>query len=521
MQRQGPRYRVEREIGRGAFGVVYLARDNVLGRSVALKVLSVPEGLGAEEKAHLVERFHREARAAARLSHVNIVTIHDISRAGERNFISMEYLEGQPLSRVISGEPLPLDRAVSIAGQVLAGLDYAHSRDVVHRDIKPDNIFILRDDAVKLVDFGLARIQASTTLTGSGIVMGSPGYIAPEVVQGRTADARTDIFSFGAVFYEMLTGVRPFGPSTPDESLVQVIYRIMSEEPPPPSSLNPRVPTALDEITQRCLAKDPETRFQNARDIRNSLQHEAGGVAGDENGSGARVPVEADEKTDTTAMASSPTLLDDREREAAPVTNITESVVVGWEAGSAVRGGRSRRVRRSLWAAAMVLGAGLAVLILLLFLYPKSTATEVPNLINLGASQAGRALDKAGLRKGNVSEGFSYDIWKGKVMRQMPGAGTEVERNSTVDFVVSLGQDVAQIPDVVNMQADVAERTLRNFGFTVRRESGYRAGVQVGHVFEERPAAGTLKDSGFEVTIMINSGEPIPPGDVIPPRRKQ
>jgi len=176
---QGPRYKIEREIGRGAFGVVYLARDNLLRRDVALKVMSIPDGLTEDEKQHLVDRFYRETRAAAGLSHQNVVIIHDISKAKDRHFISMEFLEGVPLSEVISGEPMPLGQAIQVADQVLAGLEYAHSREVIHRDVKPDNIFLSGSDGVKLVDFGLARVQASTTITQSGTVMGSPVISPP------------------------------------------------------------------------------------------------------------------------------------------------------------------------------------------------------------------------------------------------------------------------------------------------------------------------------------------------------
>lgn len=189
---QGPRYKIEREIGRGAFGVVYLAHDNLLRRNVALKVMSIPDGLTEEERLHLVDGFYREARAAAGLSHANVVIIHDISKAKDRHFISMELLEGEPLSEVISGEPMPVARALRVADEILAGLEYAHSREVINRDVKPDNIFLLEGDGVKLMDFGLARVQASTTITQSGTVMGSPGTSLPRSSTGSLpTSART------------------------------------------------------------------------------------------------------------------------------------------------------------------------------------------------------------------------------------------------------------------------------------------------------------------------------------------
>ncbi len=508
MQEKGPRYKVEGEVGRGAFGVVYRARDNLLRRTVALKVMSLPEGLSPEESEHLVERFHREARAAAGLSHPNIVIIHDISRAGGRHFISMEFLEGQPLSEVIGGSPMPLERAGRIADEVLAALEYAHSRNIVHRDIKPDNIFILPGDSVKLVDFGLARVQATSTITRTGTVMGSPGYIAPEVVEGRQADARTDIFSFGVVLYEMLTGARPFGPMTPFESFIHVIYRIMSEDPAPPSSLNDEVPAALDAVVARCLAKDPGMRFGDVGELRAALASALGDgtqAPGVERAA-ARAPAGPSPTTD---FGTSGTLVQEGAPAAGPAP-VTESVVEGWEKESP--GGRDSAGGRRRWwlagAAAALLLLGAAAVLLVVFLGGGSSQADVPNLINLTSKKAREALADAGLEVGEVTEGFSYDIWKGKVMRQMPGAGTSVKKDSSVDFVVSLGQDVVQVPDVLNKPFPEAKQVLENFGFEVRKDDAFKEGLAVGTVFEQRPAPGTLKDRGFEVILVVNSGVP-------------
>ena len=155
--------------------------------------------------------FQREARAAASLSHPNIVIVYDISRTSDKHFISMEFVEGEPLSEMMTG-PLPIDQILSISRQVLWALGYAHEQGVIHRDVKPGNIFVLPEGNVKLMDFGFAIIQSASALTSVDTVVGSPGYIAPELFEGKTADARSDIFSFGVVLYEMLTGVRPFGP---------------------------------------------------------------------------------------------------------------------------------------------------------------------------------------------------------------------------------------------------------------------------------------------------------------------
>ncbi len=269
---KGQRYKIKQEIGRGAFGVVFLAHDQRLDRKVALKILVPPEDLSEKDKKHIVDRFLKEAQAAARLSHPNIVIIYDISRTKEKHYISMEYLEGQPLSDLLTAEPLPLQRSIDLAGQVLAALEFAHSHGVIHRDIKPENIFIMPDETVKLVDFGLARVIATSTLTKTGAVMGSPGYIPPEIIKGEKADRRSDIFSFGVVFYQMLSARRPFGPDSPFDTGANVVYRVISEDPDPPSFFNSLVSPQLDHIVLKCLEKERERRYQDIKGLLGDLE---------------------------------------------------------------------------------------------------------------------------------------------------------------------------------------------------------------------------------------------------------
>ncbi len=270
MEQGSPRYKILRPLGRGAFGVVFLAHDNVLDRDIALKVLDIPEGSGDEETQRHVDMFQREARAAASLSHPNIVIVYDISRTQDKHFISMEFVEGVPLSDILTG-PLPIDQIPGISTQVLWALGYAHEHGVIHRDVKPGNIFILPDGNVKLMDFGFAIIQSASTPTSAGTVVGSPGYIPPEVVEGKTGDARSDIFSFGVVLYEMLTGKRPFGPDIDSDNYEDSLFLVLSTEQDPPSALNPNIPRVFDEIVQKCLQKNPDHRYQSVNDILKKL----------------------------------------------------------------------------------------------------------------------------------------------------------------------------------------------------------------------------------------------------------
>lgn len=262
------RYRVLREVGRGAMGVVFLARDDRIGRNVAIKALRIDANLPEEDKAQVAERFEREARAAGMLSHPNIVTVHDVGEQDGVPYIAMEYLEGATLAEKASEGPLSIEQASRIISQVLSALAYAHARDVVHRDIKPDNAFILPDGRVKVADFGIARISSSVTMTQVGQVMGTPGYMSPEQVRGETVGPPSDIFSAGVLLYELLTGAAAFGST----SATSIMYKIVHEEPTAAHLVNPAVPLHLEAVIAKATAKDPQARYCGAAEMRDDIE---------------------------------------------------------------------------------------------------------------------------------------------------------------------------------------------------------------------------------------------------------
>ena len=270
------RYEIVGEIGAGGMGEVYRARDTQLGRMVAVKVIN-------EDTAgnrHSIERFEREARTVAQLSHPNILNIHDFGEDNGVVYAVTELLEGRDLAARIRSGPLPLSKALSIAGEVANGLAAAHGRGIIHRDIKPENVFITNTGQVKILDFGIASLRnvsfetssdpemVTKTLTYFGSVIGTPGYLSPEQARGEPADARSDIFSFGSTLYEMLTGQRAFRGSTPQETMLAILNR----DPVPMTELRPSIPAALEIVVQRCLEKEPDERFESARDVAYALQ---------------------------------------------------------------------------------------------------------------------------------------------------------------------------------------------------------------------------------------------------------
>jgi eukaryotic-like serine/threonine-protein kinase len=259
------RYQILDKIGEGAMGVVYRARDNAIGRVVALKMLSAE--LGAEEE--LNQRFQREAEAIGRLSHPNIVTVYDLGQTDGQLYMAMELLEGEDVRSLIEKRvDIPLVDRVRLLVQICEGVGYAHSRGVVHRDIKPANILVTNAGHVKILDFGLARVSTRATITKKGVILGTPDYMAPEQAMGKPVDQRSDVFSAGAVFYEFLTLEKPFKGKT----LHAVLYQIIQDDPDPVLTLNPEVPTRLAAVVHRMLIKDEERRCASMDDAGRELR---------------------------------------------------------------------------------------------------------------------------------------------------------------------------------------------------------------------------------------------------------
>ena len=261
------RYEITGELGRGAMGVVYKAYDPLIERSVAIKTINL-KALSEAERAEYGRRFYQEAKAAGRLNHPNIVTIHDLGESGDVAYIAMELMEGRDLQEMLYGKAhLLFTDALNIAIQVASGLFYAHQHGVVHGDIKPSNIMVLGDNLVKIADFGIARMVAAEA-GQEHAVFGTPEFMSPEQHQGKPTDARSDIFSLGVVLYYMLTDRLPFAAE--DEKLLE--QQILHVEPEKPSAMHPGIPAELDAAILKCLAKDPDARYRNANDLANDLR---------------------------------------------------------------------------------------------------------------------------------------------------------------------------------------------------------------------------------------------------------
>src|SRR3954468_9225261 len=260
------RYEIVGELGKGAMGLVYKALDPMIGRTVAMKTMRMDvHGMETDE---MLKRFQNEARAAGVLNHANIVTIYDAGEQSGLFYIAMEFIEGVTLhSQIAQHRVLPVEQIIDVSRQVCAGLDVAHSHGVVHRDVKPANIMITPDKTVKIMDFGIAK--AGGGLTSAGQVLGTPNYMSPEQVKGRTLDGRSDLFSFGVILYEMVTGEKPFT----GQNVTTIIYKIVNENPIAPRELDSTIHPGLSAVISRALAKNPDERYQTGAQLFKDLEN--------------------------------------------------------------------------------------------------------------------------------------------------------------------------------------------------------------------------------------------------------
>ncbi|MEJ2084949.1 MAG: protein kinase, partial [Acidobacteriota bacterium] len=273
-------YEIIAKLGQGGMGEVYRARDTKLARDVAVKVL--PSELA--DSPERLERFRREAQAVAALNHPNIVTLFSVEEADGIHFLTMEYVEGVSLDRIIAGGGIGIERFFAIAVALSGAISAAHSKGITHRDLKPANVMVTDEGAVKILDFGLAKVQTNTEaaptqmptegLTGEGVVMGTVSYMSPEQAEGKRIDHRSDIFSLGVVLYEMAAGARPF----PGDSAAAIMGSILRDQPPPLAEIRPDMPRHLDRLVGACLEKDPHDRYQSSRDVYNELRRLRGEI---------------------------------------------------------------------------------------------------------------------------------------------------------------------------------------------------------------------------------------------------
>ncbi len=490
------RYELTHLIARGGMAQVYRAMDRQLERPVALKVL-FPE-LSVDRT--FVERFRREAQAAANLSHPNIVPVFDWGEDEGSYFIVMEYVEGRPLSAVLRDpQRIPPRQIATIGAGVAAALAFAHRHGVVHRDVKPGNVLITPEGDVKVTDFGIARaMNTEESLTQTGAVMGTAAYFSPEQAEGKGVDSRSDIYSLGVVLYEMAVGRPPFTGDSP----VAVASKHVRDMPVLPRQANPTVPPALEAVIMKAMAKSPEDRYGSAEELRADLLRFADGR-----------PVEAGDPGLTSMMTGVVGAT-----QVVPMTTGRTMAVPAAAAGAPTsREDLERKKRtRNLIILLVVLLVALAVIAFFLL---RSVGVfggnvTVPNVVGLPAGQATQTLQNDHLTVGSSTTKTS-NTTKGDVLSTNPAAGASVGKNSAVNLVVSGGPNIptVEVPSVTGKQLTQAIVTLQgaNLGYTVHNVTSNQP---VGTVLSQNPAAGakiletrkvTLTVSGTQTSVSVPS----------------
>ena len=485
------RYRIVRRLGSGGMANVYLAEDEELGRQVAIKILN--DRHASDES--FVERFRREAKNAAGLTHPNIVSIYDRGEAEGTYYIAMEYLEGRSLKdRIVAEGPLPIPAAIDATRQILHALGFAHRGGVVHRDVKPHNVLLSPDGSerrYKVTDFGISRTSASQ-MTEAGSIVGTAQYLSPEQARGAPVDQRSDIYSVGIVLYELLTGKLPFTGETP----LEIAMKHLSEIPKPPSALRPEVSPDLDMVVLRALAKDPSDRFESAEE----MDRELGRVA-----SGAAV-------TSETADAATAVLAGAGLAEAAP-TMVSRRPVVAprptrrEEYYDYEPPRRSRKFWPWLLTGLLLVGALVAGFYVWQQIQDEINETKpvaVPFVEGVRAPVARRRIQDAGLRPVPRQES-SDSVPQGIVIRQEPDAGERIQRGNAVRYFVSTGKPRVQVPEVVGARESDAVATLRAAGL-VPRVVDIFSDEPEGTVIAQDPKGGTSIVEGSDVRLNVSKG---------------
>jgi beta-lactam-binding protein with PASTA domain len=466
------RYRLIRRLGSGGMADVWLAEDQELGRRVALKFLL--ERFAQDRP--FVERFRREATAAAGLQHPNVVGIYDRGEWEGLHYIAMEYVEGASLKDLIA-RGLTVPEAVEIVRQTLAGVGYAHEHGIVHRDLKPHNVLVDRDGRARVADFGIARAGASE-ITQAGSVLGTAQYLSPEQAQGREVTPASDLYSVGVVLYEALTGRLPFEAETP----VAVALKQISERPRPPRELNPEVSPALDAVVLRALAKDPANRYPSASEFRRALDvAEAEPQAADATAViAAGAPAAAEAEAAPEAPAAEPAPQQEEEERG------WRRWLHGW--------------RLALLIAGVLLLAFAAVAV---FALTRSEQVNVPTVVGQDRDGAVALLEGRGFEVNVLPRPACAEA--DQVIEQDPAAGEQADEGSTVTLTVSTGQQVT-VPPVRNLSAARARERLRNADLLIVQRPRFSDTVRAGRAIATDPLAGSEVPCESSVTLLVSRG---------------
>lgn len=487
------RYKILKYLG-GGMSSVYLATDIILNREVVVKMIKADP----VDKEKSVRRFRREVESTIQLSHPNIVSVLDVDETDEYHILVTEVVHGPNLKEhILNNNPLDIDEVISIAMMTLRGIEHAHDRGIIHRDIKPQNILLDTNGRVKITDFGIAKALSETRMTETNQVIGSVQYISPEQAKGHNTDERTDIYSFGVMLFELLTGHLPYEA----ETAVSVALKHISE-PFPDISRYRDIPVGLKNIVMKCTEKEPLNRYRHADDVLSALVYY-------KDVSEPYVTVKKDEQEKTmTAVTAEEKSAAEKEVKAVPLPVQEEEKI-----NPAAEEPKKKR-RKWPWILFILFFLLAAAAIIVYLLWPRqSPMVSIENMQNMTVEQAEEYLLSEDLVAGNISETYDDNFEAGMIIETTPVSGAEVERGGAVDMLVSLGEEPYTMPDYTNENFEDVKADLEAVGFTnIDSEAQYSNEVTEGVIMEQSVAEGEeLYPDGSQITFTVSDGvEPIP-----------
>ena len=482
------RYRIVDKIGVGGMADVYLGEDTLLGRQVAIKVLHANFANDNE----FVTRFKREAQAAGKLNHPNIVNMYDVGFDQDLHYIIMEYVNGETLKEYITRHGrLSIDEAVKFTIAIAEGLEHAHTMGIVHCDIKPHNVIITQTGRVKVTDFGIARaMNATNTVMYTNSILGSAHYLSPEQASGKPVDGNTDIYSLGVVLYEMLTGRVPFEGETP----IAVALKHVREKVAPPTRYNPSIPPLLEAVVMKALSKNPADRFDSISDMISDLRLSQGFTMGKtQRHEPYDFATQMIPAVDPEALEDFSTIQEERKDEGQKKSMLSKIA--------------------SIPQKYIVLGA--AVIFLVAFLgaflsygnFWSNTTVDVPNVVGKQVSVAKNILEDKHLRV-STSEVTNPDVPAGQVISQTPGAGEKVKEQRTIHLVVSKGVGDITVPDLSDLTVDQARQRLKDVGLVVGKITQQSVdGKKDGVVIAQSPSGDSKVSKGTTIDLVVNKAK--------------
>ena len=483
------RYEIIELIGRGGMAYVYKAKDRKLNRYVAVKVLREEY----TENEQFIKKFDRESQAAAGLSHPNIVSVYDVGVEGDIYYIIMEYVDGITLKQYLNKKGhLDYKEATRFIIDVAAALKCAHEHKIIHRDIKPHNILLTRDLVPKVADFGIARAITSSTVTMTNQTMGSVHYISPEQARGGFVDERSDLYSLGIMYYELLTGQLPFD----EENTVTIAIKHIQEDLVPPKEIMPDIPASVNDVVVKLTHKKPEDRYQNMDELIDDLEKvmvDANAAVGD-NGSVV---------SDETQIIGDEGLF-----KIEPVTGPIES---GYHDDDEEEGddlAQAQRKKKKKIIAFSIAGGILAIILIVILMNTLTAkAVMVPNIKNMTQEQATQELEKAGLKLEVENQVYSSDVESGKIVSQNPEEGREMKKGQTVKVTVSKGTQNVTVPKVIGLSEAEATAAIDKLKLVKNVKREYNSDVATGIVYSVDPGEGVSVAEGTSITLYVSKGQ--------------